>query len=67
MINENKTLHTEYRNNGTHVLIGLRPDSSGTVQITGTTVVPEFPFFVPLAIAISAVVLLRFSSRLNFH
>jgi len=67
IINENKTLHTEYRNNGTHVWIGLRPDSSGTVQITGTTVVPEFPLFVPLAIPISALVLLRFNNRLNFH
>ncbi len=67
VMNGNKTLHTEYRNNGTHVWIGLRPASSGTVQITGTTVVPEFPLFMPLAIAISAIVLLRFTSRLSFR
>ncbi len=66
-INGNKTLHKEYFKNGTHVWIGLRPASAGTVQITGTTVVPEFPLFVPLAIALSAVVLLRFTNRLNFH
>jgi hypothetical protein len=66
-INGNKTLHKEYYNNGTHVWIGLRPASSGTVQITGTTVVPEFPLFVPLAIALLAVVALRFTSKLNFH
>jgi len=66
-INGNKTLHTEYHKNSTHIWIGLRPASAGTIQITGTTVVPEFPFFVPLAIALSAVVLLRFTNRLNFH
>ena len=66
-INGNKTLHTQYHQNGTHIWIGLRPASAGTIQITGTTVVPEFPLFVPLAIALSAVVLLRFTNRLNFH
>jgi len=66
-INGNKTLHKSYYKNGTHVWIGFRPNSAGTVQITGTTVVPEFPFFVPLAIALSAVVLLRFTNRLSFH
>lgn len=66
-INGNKTLHKSYYKNGTHVWIGFRPDSAGTVQITGTTTVPEFPFFVPLAIALSAVVLLRFTNRLSFH
>jgi len=66
-INTNKTLTNVFYNNGTHVWIGLRPSSSGTVQITGTTVVPEFPVFVPLAFAISAVVMLRFVNRLKFQ
>jgi len=66
-INGNKTLHTQYYNNGTHVWIGIRPASSGTVQITGTTVVPEFPLFVPLAIAVSCVVLFRFTNKSGFH
>ena len=56
-----------YHYNDTHDLIGIIPHRAQTVEITGTTVVPEFPFFVPLAVAISAVVLLRFSGRLSFH
>ncbi len=56
-----------YRDNGTHAWIGIIPHRAETVQLTGTTVVPEFPMFVPLAIAVSAVVLLRFAGRLNFH
>ena len=56
-----------YHDNGTHAWIGIIPHRAETVQLTGTTVVPEFPMFVPLVIAISAVVLLRFAGRLNFH
>ena len=56
-----------YRDNGTHAWIGIIPHRAETVQLTGTTVVPEFPMFVPLAIAVSAVVLFRFVGRLNFH
>lgn len=56
-----------YKDNGTHAWIGIIPHKAETVQLTGTTVVPEFPAFVPLAIAISAVILLRFTGRLNFH
>ncbi len=66
-INANKTLTTSFHDNGTYTWIGLTPTQSGTLQITGTTAIPEFPMFVPLAIAISAVVALRFSNRLGFH
>lgn len=65
-INTNATLTNAFHNNGTHVWIGIRPAHSGTVQITGTSVVPEFPIFVPLVIAISAVVTLRFFNKLSF-
>ena len=66
-LNSNKTLNTEFYNNGTHVWLGFRPDTSGTIKIIGTTVVPEFPVFVPLAIGISAVLVLQFRNRLNFR
>jgi hypothetical protein len=66
-INTNKTLTSKFYINDTYVGIGIRPAQSGTVQITGTTVVPEFPMVVPLVIAISAVVAFRFVSKLNFH
>ncbi|MGI0046788.1 MAG: hypothetical protein ACREBB_06335 [Nitrosotalea sp.] len=66
-INTNATLTNLFNDNGTHAWIGLKPIHNGTLQITGTTAIPEFPMFVPLAIAISAVVALRFTNRLNFH
>lgn len=65
-INTNKTLTNLIHDNGTYAWIGIRPIHSGTVQITGTTVVPEFPLFVPLAIAISAVIGLQFLNKLSF-
>jgi len=36
-INGKATLHQEFHYNGTHTWIGLEPEKSGTVQITGTT------------------------------
>lgn len=66
-INTNKTLTNVFHSNGTHAWIGFRPHISGTVHIIGTTVIPEFPLFVPLALAISAVIVLQFKNRLIFR
>ena len=66
-VNSNKTLNTEFYNNGTHVWLGFRPDTSGTINIVGTTVVPEFPLFAPLVIGVSIVILLQLRNKFNFH
>lgn len=66
-INTDQTLTNQFNDNGTYVWIGMKPSQNGTLQITGTTAIPEFPMFVPLAIAISVVVALRFSNKLNFN
>jgi hypothetical protein len=66
-MNTNQTLTNQFNDNGTYAWIGMNPVHNGTLQITGTTAIPEFPMFVPLAIAISAAIALRFSNRLNFH
>ncbi|HSB56721.1 MAG TPA: hypothetical protein VLD38_02785 [Nitrosopumilaceae archaeon] len=66
-VNNNKTLNSEFHNNGTHVWLGFRPDTSGTINIVGTTVVPEFPLFVPLVIGISLVLILQFRNKFNFR
>ena len=66
-VNSNKTLNSEFYNNGTHVWLGLRPDTSGTINIVGTSVIPEFPLFVPLVIGISLVLVLQFRNKFKFH
>ena len=66
-LGSNMTLHSEFHNNGTHVWLGFRPHTAGTIQIKGTTVVPEFPIFVPLTIGISLVILVQLRSRFIFR
>lgn len=65
-LNGNGTLTTTFHNNGTHAWIGFHPSKSGTIQITGTTAIPEFPLFVPLVIGITAAIVLQFRNRLSF-
>jgi len=57
---------TMYHENQTHAWIGLVPHRAETIDIRGTTAIPEFPMFIPLAIALTIVILVRFT-RLNFH
>ena len=66
-LNGNGTLYTVFHNNGTHVWIGLTPPKTGTIQLTGTTAISEFPLFIPLVIGISTVIALQFRNRLNFN
>ena len=66
-INSNQTLNTEFYNNGTHVWLGFRPHTLGTISIIGTTVVPEFPLFAPLVIGVSLVLILQFRNKFNFR
>jgi hypothetical protein len=66
-LNGNGTFFKVFNNNGTHVWIGLTPHKAGTIQLTGTTAIPEFPLFVPLVIGIAVVITLQFRNRLNFN
>ena len=59
-INGNHLLTTVFHENDTHAWIGLRPSTNGIIQITGSTVIPEFPLFLPLAIGISMILFLQF-------
>jgi len=56
-----------FKINETHVGLNFRPESSGDIQIIGTSVVPEFPLFAPLVVGIVLVVALQFRSKINLH
>jgi molybdopterin-binding protein len=62
-IHGNHLLTTVFHDNGTHAWIGLRPSANGTIQITGSTTIPEFPLFLPLAIGVSMMLILQFRHR----
>lgn len=56
-----------YMNNGTHVLLNMRPETSGEITIIGTTVVPEFPIIAPLAIGFLIVLLVPLIRKVNLR
>ena len=66
-LNDERIFVNEFYINETHAGINIRPDTSGTIEIIGTTVVPEFPIFAPLLVGIAAVIILQFRNRLNLH
>lgn len=66
-LNDERIFVNEFYINETHAGINIRPDTSGTIEIIGTTVVPEFPIFAPLLVGIVAVIILQFRNRLNLH
>lgn len=62
-----KILKHEYLVDESHVQLNVRPETSGTIRIIGTTVVPEFPIFIPLMFGIIMVIALQFRNKLNLR
>jgi len=65
--NEEKILKHEFFSNETHSWLNFRPENSGSIEIIGTTVVPEFPILAPLFVGILLVVALQLKNRLNLR
>ena len=61
---EEKVLRHEYAVDESHVQLNIRPETAGTVRIIGTSVVPEFPLFVPLVLGMSMIMVLAFRKSL---
>ncbi|MDH5415642.1 MAG: hypothetical protein OEW55_00175 [Nitrosopumilus sp.] len=57
----------EYINNGTHVWLNIRPETTGEVTIIGTTVIPEFPVIMPLVIGFLAIIITPLIKKVNLH
>jgi len=66
-LNEEKILKHEFFSNETHSWLNFRPENSGSIEIIGTTVVPEFPILAPLFVGIAIVVALQLKNRLNLR
>ena len=56
-----------YKNNGTHVWINIKPDTVGEISIIGTTVVPEFPIIAPLAIGFLIIMMVPLIKKINLR
>lgn len=66
-INDQKIFKHEFNNNGTHVWLNVRPETSGEINIVGTTVIPEFPIFIPLVLGILFVIIIQYRSTTNLR
>jgi len=66
-LDDEKIFFHEYNNDGTHVWLSLKPETSGIISIIGTTVIPEFPIIAPLAIGFLMILVLPFTRKFNLH
>ena len=67
LLDDEKILFHQYINNGTHIWLSLKPETSGAITIIGTTVIPEFPIIAPLAIGFLMILVLPFTRKFNLH
>jgi len=65
-LNSEKILKHEFLQNSTHVWLNVKPESPGTIEVIGTSVIPEFPMMLPLVLGI-AIVLGFQIKKINLH
>jgi predicted DNA binding CopG/RHH family protein len=58
----NKTMKGE-----NHIVLNMKPEVSGEIVIIGTTVIPEFPIFAPLAIGFLIILTLPLMRKFSLH
>lgn len=66
-LDEEKIFFHNYINNGTHVWLNMRPETTGEIIIIGTTVVPEFPIITPLVVGFLMILVVPLIRKLNLH
>lgn len=66
-LDDEKLLFQDYKNNGTHVWINMKPNAPGEISIIGTTVVPEFPIIAPLAIGFLMIMMVPLIRKVNLR
>ena len=67
LLDDEKIPFHEYNNNGTHSWLNIKPNNSGEIAIIGTTVVPEFSLFLPLAIGFMVIIMVPLVRKINLH
>jgi len=65
-LDDEKIFFNKYINNGTHVWLNFRPDTSGEITIIGTTVVPEFPVAL-LVLSVSIITIIPLARKFNLR
>ena len=50
-----------------YVTLGMKPESTGTITIIGTTVIPEFSMFIPLIMGFLIILTVPFMKKFSLH
>lgn len=66
-LGDDKMYFDDSKNNGTHVWINMKPNTSGEITIIGTTVIPEFPIIAPLAIGFLMIMMIPLFRKFNLR
>jgi len=66
-LDDDKILKYENINNGTHVWLSMRPETSGEITIIGTTVIPEFPIIAPFAVGFLMILVVPLMKKFNLR
>ena len=66
-LNEKNILKHEFYSNETHAMLNVKPKTTGTLLIIGTSVVPEFPILIPLFLGLTAVILIQLKNRTSLR
>ncbi len=66
-LDEEKIPNHEFNNNGTHVWLSMKPETSGEITIIGTTVIPEFPIIAPLAVGFLMILVVPLMKKFNLR
>lgn len=65
-LEDERIFFNKYINNGTHVWLNFRPDTSGDITIIGATVVPEFPIAL-LVLSLSIIAIIPLARKFNLR
>ena len=66
-LDDEKIDQHKFNNNGTHVWLNIKPETTGEITIIGTTVIPEFPIIAPLAIGFLMILTVPLMRKFSLH
>ncbi len=66
-LDDEKIGQHKFNNNGTHVWLNMKPETTGEITIIGTTVIPEFPIIAPLAVGFLMILVVPLIRKFNLR
>jgi len=66
-LDDEKILYHTFSNNGTHVWLNMKPETSGEIIIIGTTAIPEFSIIAPLVVGFLIILVVPQMKKFNLR